>query len=201
MIVRATDMLQSYHMDLPEAIRRKIEIPPQSVGPRGVADHSLYRRMGAAGFETLTCFPALAAFADPDGLFWRYREEGMLSRLSADETRYGIRHPVPRVKPGCCSRPARSIASSATGPRHEEQPMPRSRRRGRADGAPDALGGDRHLDVVHAELRQRVDDGVDDRERRRRAALATRADAETMARRRHLDECAIEDGRSARGIA
>ena len=94
-IVRATDMLQSYHMDLPEAIRRKIEIPPQSVGPHGVADHSLYHRMGAAGFETLTCFPALAAFADPDGLFWRYREEGILSQLSAEEN--GVWHEASRV--------------------------------------------------------------------------------------------------------
>lgn len=85
-IVRAIDMPQWWHLDLPEALRRKVDTPPQSNGPRGVADASLYRRMGAAGFEGLTCFPALVTFDHPEGPIWRYREDHVLSRLTEAET-------------------------------------------------------------------------------------------------------------------
>ncbi len=85
-IVRAIDMPQWWHLDVPETIRRKIEIPPQSVGPRGVADASLYRRMTAAGFVSLTCFPALITFDRPEGPIWRYREDHVLSQLNDAET-------------------------------------------------------------------------------------------------------------------
>ena len=85
-IVRAIDMPQWWHLDLPEPVRRKANIPPQSVGPRGVADASLYPRMRAAGFEALTCFPALVTFDRPDGPIWRYREDHVLSQLTAAET-------------------------------------------------------------------------------------------------------------------
>jgi len=85
-IVRAIDMPQWWHLDLPEALLRKANVPPQSVGPRGVADASLYRRMGAAGFEALTCFPTLVTFDRPDGPIWRYREDHVLSQLTQDET-------------------------------------------------------------------------------------------------------------------
>ncbi|MGD0430115.1 MAG: methyltransferase domain-containing protein [Acetobacteraceae bacterium] len=85
-IVRAIDMPQWWHLDLPEALRRKVNVPPQSVGPRGVADASLYRRMCAAGFGNLTCFPALVTFDHPDGPIWRYREDHVLSRLTDAET-------------------------------------------------------------------------------------------------------------------
>jgi ubiquinone/menaquinone biosynthesis C-methylase UbiE len=85
-IVRGIDMTQSWHVHLPEAIRSKIETPPQSVAAGGVADHSLYRRMGAAGFVSLTCFPTLACFDQRDEDFLRYREEAALSRLDAEET-------------------------------------------------------------------------------------------------------------------
>jgi ubiquinone/menaquinone biosynthesis C-methylase UbiE len=85
-IVRAIDMPQWWHLDLPEALRLKVVIPPQSVGPRGVADASLYRRMAAAGFEALTCFPALVTFDHPDGPIWRYREDHILSQLTDAET-------------------------------------------------------------------------------------------------------------------
>ena len=85
-IVRAIDMPQWWNLDLPEAIRRKANVPPQSNGPRGVADASLYRRMRAAGFVDLTCFPALVTFDRPDGPIWRYREDHVLSQLTEAET-------------------------------------------------------------------------------------------------------------------
>lgn len=85
-IVRAIDMPQWWHLDVPDTMRRKIEIPPQSVGPRGVADASLYRRMAAAGFVSLTCFPALITFDRPEGPIWRYREDHVLSQLNDAET-------------------------------------------------------------------------------------------------------------------
>ena len=34
-IVRAIDMPQWWHLDLPDALRRKVDVPPRSVGPRG----------------------------------------------------------------------------------------------------------------------------------------------------------------------
>jgi SAM-dependent methyltransferase len=85
-IVRAVDMPQWWHLDLPESLRRRVAIPPQSVGPRGVADASLYRRLGEAGFEALTCFPALITFDRPDGPIWRYREDHVLGGLDVAET-------------------------------------------------------------------------------------------------------------------
>ena len=85
-IVRAIDMPQWWHLELPEAVRRKANVPPQSCGPRGVADASLYRRMREAGFEQLTCFPTLVTFDRPDGPIWRYREDHVLSQLTEPET-------------------------------------------------------------------------------------------------------------------
>jgi SAM-dependent methyltransferase len=85
-IVRAIDMPQWWHLDLPEPVRRKANIPPQSVGPRGVADARLYPRMRAAGFDALTCFPTLVTFDHPDGPIWRYREDHVLSQLTDAET-------------------------------------------------------------------------------------------------------------------
>jgi SAM-dependent methyltransferase len=85
-IVRAIDLPQWWHLDLPEPIRRKVNVPPRSVGPRGVADASLYRRMRGAGFFDITCFPALVTFDRPDGPIWRYREDHVLSQLDAAET-------------------------------------------------------------------------------------------------------------------
>ena len=85
-IVRAIDMPQFWHLDLPEEVQRKANVPPQSRGPRGVADASLYRRMRAAGFESVTCFPTLVTFDRPDGPIWRYREDHVLSQLTDAET-------------------------------------------------------------------------------------------------------------------
>jgi hypothetical protein len=63
-----------------------VAVPPQSVGPRGVADASLYRRMQAAGLGALVCFPWLVTFDQPDGPIWRYREDHVLAQLSEAET-------------------------------------------------------------------------------------------------------------------
>ena len=52
-VVRALDLPQWWNLDLPEAIRRKITPPPQSVAGSGVADASLYRRMRRAGCSPL----------------------------------------------------------------------------------------------------------------------------------------------------
>ena len=62
------------------------------------------------------------------------------------------------------------------------------------DGAPDALRCRRHLDVLHTIIGQRVDDRVDDNaEGRRRAALAGRAHAERVRRRRHFADLRREE--------
>lgn len=85
-IVRAIDLPQWWHLDLPETIRRKVDVPPQSVGGRGVADASLYRRMIRAGFRDLSCFPSLVTLDAPNGPIWRYREDHVLSLLTTEET-------------------------------------------------------------------------------------------------------------------
>ena len=56
LVVRALDMRQWWNLDLPEPIRRKVETPPQSVAPGGVADKSLYRRMREPGLSTSSAF-------------------------------------------------------------------------------------------------------------------------------------------------
>lgn len=90
-IVRAIDLPQVWNVDLPEAILRKIEPPPQLVGAGGVADRSLYRRVAAAGFRIATCFPAQAAFVGLTDSIGRYFEERMMSRLDADEAAIWLR--------------------------------------------------------------------------------------------------------------
>jgi ubiquinone/menaquinone biosynthesis C-methylase UbiE len=85
-IVRAIDMPQWWNLSVPETIRGKIDMPPASVGPGGVADASLYRRMRQAGLADLVCFPSLVTLDRPDGPIWRYREDHVLSLLSPEET-------------------------------------------------------------------------------------------------------------------
>lgn len=85
-IVRAIDLPQWWNLDLPPPLRARAETPPQSVGARGVADASLYRRMRAAGFADLVCFPSLVTLDRPDGPIWRYREDHVLSLLTPEET-------------------------------------------------------------------------------------------------------------------
>ena len=86
-VVRSIDLPQWWNLDLPEAIRRAANVPPQSVGSAGVADASLYRRMRAAGLAELTCFPTMVTLDRPDGPIWRYREDHVLSQLAPEETR------------------------------------------------------------------------------------------------------------------
>jgi SAM-dependent methyltransferase len=85
LVVRALDMPQWWNLTLPEAILRKVETPPRSIDPAGVADRSLYRRMRAAGFVDLVCFPSLVTLDRPGGPIWRNREDHVLSLLSAEE--------------------------------------------------------------------------------------------------------------------
>ena len=84
-VVRAIDMPQWWNLALPAEIRAKTEVPPQSVGAGGVADASLYARMRCAGLADLQAFPTLVTLDDPDGPMWRYREDHVLSQLSAAE--------------------------------------------------------------------------------------------------------------------
>ncbi len=83
--VRALDMKQWWNLDLPEPILRKVDTPPHSVGPAGVADRSLYRRMREVGFVDLVCFPTLVTLDRPGGPIWRNREDHVLSLLSPEE--------------------------------------------------------------------------------------------------------------------
>jgi ubiquinone/menaquinone biosynthesis C-methylase UbiE len=85
-IVRAIDLQQWWNLELPPGFSDRVTTPPQSVGPSGVADASLYRRMRQAGFIGLKCFPSLVTFDNPDGPIWRYREDHILPQLSQPET-------------------------------------------------------------------------------------------------------------------
>jgi SAM-dependent methyltransferase len=85
-VVRAIDLPQWWNLKLPPAIRAKVDVPPQSVGPVGVADASLYPRLRRAGLADLVGFPALVTIDDPDGPIWRYREDHVLAQLTPDET-------------------------------------------------------------------------------------------------------------------
>jgi SAM-dependent methyltransferase len=87
-IVRAIDIPQWWNLAIPEAMRRKVEAPPPSVSANGVADASLYRRMRRAGFGDLVCYPALVTLDRPEGPIWRYREDHVLSLLTAEETEH-----------------------------------------------------------------------------------------------------------------
>jgi hypothetical protein len=85
-IVRAIDMPQWWNLDLPPSLRERSGTPPRSVGARGVADASLYRRMRAAGFAPVTAMPALVTLDRPGGPIWRHREDHVLGQLTAEET-------------------------------------------------------------------------------------------------------------------
>jgi ubiquinone/menaquinone biosynthesis C-methylase UbiE len=79
--VRAADMPPVWHMELPDDLRSRLSPPPESVGHKGVADKSLYRRMKQAGVKDLAAFPFLQALDRPEGPIWRYLEEHVLSLL------------------------------------------------------------------------------------------------------------------------
>ena len=84
-VVRAAELPLTWNVDLPETLRAKVENRPPLVGPRGVADRSLYARMAAAGFERLSCFPMLASSDRVDGPFFRFVEGRVLAQLGAEE--------------------------------------------------------------------------------------------------------------------
>lgn len=85
-VVRSIDLPQWWHVTVPDALRTRVETPPQSVAPAGVADASLYRRMRKAGFVDLVCFPMLVTLDRPEGPIWRYREDHVRSQLAPEET-------------------------------------------------------------------------------------------------------------------
>src|SRR5262249_43785512 len=85
-VVRAIDFAQWWNLELPAAISAIASIPPQSVGPGGVADASLYARMRHAGLVELRAFPTLITLDQPEAPIWRYREDDVLSRLSPENT-------------------------------------------------------------------------------------------------------------------
>jgi SAM-dependent methyltransferase len=85
LVVRAHDMQQWWNLALPEPILRKVETPPHSVAPGGVADRSLYRRMREAGLVDLVCFPSMVTLDRPGGPIWCNREDHVLSLLSPEE--------------------------------------------------------------------------------------------------------------------
>ena len=66
--------------------RAKADVPPQSIGPGGVADRSLYPRLRKAGLVDVIVAPQLVTLDRPDGPTWRYREDHLLSLLSLDES-------------------------------------------------------------------------------------------------------------------
>jgi ubiquinone/menaquinone biosynthesis C-methylase UbiE len=85
-IVRSIDLPQWWSAEMSETLRQRAVTPPQSVGTKGVADASLYRRAGKAGLRDLTCFPSLVTLDRPDGPIWRYREDHLLAQLTPPET-------------------------------------------------------------------------------------------------------------------
>ncbi len=84
-IVRATELPHAWNLGLEDPLRTKVDGRPPLVGPRGVADRSLYARMAAAGFERLSCFPMLAAIDRTNGPFFRYLQGNVVARLDARE--------------------------------------------------------------------------------------------------------------------
>ena len=113
LVVRALDMPQWWNLRLPEAILRKVTMPPHSVAPRGVADRSLYRRMRDAGFIDLVCFPSMVTLDRPGGPIWRNREDHVLSQLSPEELPSGTPSATGRTRRGSSLWPIRCIAPSA----------------------------------------------------------------------------------------
>lgn len=85
-VVRAIDVPQWWNVDVAPAIKAKADVPPQSIGPGGVADRSLYPRLRKAGFVDVIVAPQLVTLDRPDGPTWRYREDHLLSLLTPDES-------------------------------------------------------------------------------------------------------------------
>ncbi len=84
-VVRSIDIQQWWSPALPPELAARANVPPQSVGRGGVADGSLYRRMGEAGLVDLVPFPSLITLDRPGGSIWRYREDHIVGQLGPDD--------------------------------------------------------------------------------------------------------------------
>ncbi len=84
-MVRAVDMRSLWNLPLSAAIKDKVEAPVPSVGEKGCADASLYRRFGQSGLTDLRLFPTTMTVRDPEGYSWKYYEPYIFSLLDAAE--------------------------------------------------------------------------------------------------------------------
>lgn len=84
-VVRAVDRPMIWNLDLPDAVRAKVEAPIRSVNADGCADASLYDRFAAAGLVDGRYFPALMSVADSANPTFRYYLPHVLSLLDEDE--------------------------------------------------------------------------------------------------------------------
>lgn len=85
-MVRAVDMRSLWNMPLSAAVKDKVEAPVPSVGEKGCADASLYRRFGQSGLTDLRLFPTTMTVRDPDSYSWKYYEPYIFSLLNERET-------------------------------------------------------------------------------------------------------------------
>ena len=82
-MVRATDRRSLWNLPLENSIRDKVEAPVPSVGEKGCADVSLYRRFSQSGLTDLRLFPTVMSVRDPDSYSWRYYEPYFFAQLDA----------------------------------------------------------------------------------------------------------------------
>jgi len=86
-VVRATDMPFWVNLPLDPALKAKVDAPNViggGVAPNGVADASLYRRLGALGLRVLKCFPQLVSVVPGSERIERY-EQQILAALTPAE--------------------------------------------------------------------------------------------------------------------
>lgn len=91
-IVRGLDMPWLVNLDLPEALKAKVEAPRglRSVAQGGCADASLYQRMREAGLIEKQIFPQLTALNGPMGYYYFDRLQASLSVEEASAWRAAI---------------------------------------------------------------------------------------------------------------
>jgi len=84
-VVRAIDLRQWWNVDVSEELFAQISIPPQLVGAKGIADKSLYAKMGDAEFEDLVCYPYLfSASKNRDESLYSWYRQRTRQNLSDD---------------------------------------------------------------------------------------------------------------------
>jgi SAM-dependent methyltransferase len=86
-MVRGVDLPLLWNVELPPALKARIEAPIRSIGEKGCADASLYRRFAASGLIDLRLFPHVMTASDPEGPIVSYYEPHVLSLLAPDEVR------------------------------------------------------------------------------------------------------------------